>query len=171
MRCRVVRVMTVGMRSRARRRKCLGCIRRMGKLGAATVPMGREIGGWRGAPEYGVENPEAEWGQYVLIRPFEEERFLASLRKAEATPASELNPGGNRAIIFCSTTKLLKRFVTRIRPAKRSFVPPSGGASAIGRSFPPPESPGSAAGCPTAPPRTRASPIRAPGSSTHGLTR
>jgi DNA repair photolyase len=54
--------------------------------------------------EYGVEDPDAEWGNYLLIRPWDEAKFLASLRAAEDTPRSQLKPDGNRAVIYCSTT-------------------------------------------------------------------
>jgi DNA repair photolyase len=54
--------------------------------------------------EYGVNDPDAEWGDYVLLRPWDEEKFLASLRTAENTPPSQLKPDGNRAVIYCSTT-------------------------------------------------------------------
>jgi len=54
--------------------------------------------------KYGVHDPDAEWGNYSLLRPWDEEAFLASLRKAERTAPGELNPDGNRAIIYCSTT-------------------------------------------------------------------
>jgi DNA repair photolyase len=54
--------------------------------------------------EYGVKDPDAEWGDYVLLRPWDEGRFLASLRAAENTPRKQLKPDGNRAVIYCSTT-------------------------------------------------------------------
>lgn len=54
--------------------------------------------------EYGIEDPDAEWGDYLLLRPWSENRFLASLRAAENTPRSQLKPDGNRAVIYCSTT-------------------------------------------------------------------
>jgi len=54
--------------------------------------------------EYGVKDPDAEWGDYVLLRSWDEEKFLASLQAAENTPRSRLKPGGNRAVIYCSTT-------------------------------------------------------------------
>jgi DNA repair photolyase len=53
---------------------------------------------------YGVNDPDAEWGSYALLRQWNKEDFLRSLEKAEKTPASELNPDGNRAVIYCSTT-------------------------------------------------------------------
>ena len=40
----------------------------------------------------------------VLLRPWDEEKFLASLRAAENTPRKQLKPDGNRAVIYCSTT-------------------------------------------------------------------
>jgi DNA repair photolyase len=54
--------------------------------------------------EYGVKDPDAQWGDYVLLRPWNNDKFLASLRAAERTPTSQLKPDGNRAVIYCSTT-------------------------------------------------------------------
>src|SRR5438093_854914 len=54
--------------------------------------------------EHGVKDPDAEWGNYVLLRKWDEEKFRASLRAAERTPRSALKPDGNRAVIYCSTT-------------------------------------------------------------------
>ena len=65
---------------------------------AATIKQGPKLA------EYGVKDPDAEWGDYVLLRPWDEQKFLASLRAAETTPRKQLKPDGNRAVIFCSTT-------------------------------------------------------------------
>lgn len=65
---------------------------------AATIKQGAKLS------EYGVSDPDAEWGDYVLLRKWDETRFLASLRAAENTPPSQLKPDGNRAIMYCSTT-------------------------------------------------------------------
>jgi DNA repair photolyase len=65
---------------------------------AATIKQGAKLA------EYGVKDPDAEWGDYVLLRPWDEQRFLASLRSAENAPSKQLKPDGNRAVIFCSTT-------------------------------------------------------------------
>src|ERR1039457_7216706 len=65
---------------------------------AATIKQGPKLA------EYGVKHPDEEWGDYVLLRPWDEEKFLASLRTAENTPRSQLKPDGNRAVIYCSTT-------------------------------------------------------------------
>ncbi len=54
--------------------------------------------------ELGVGDPDAEWGEYVFLREWDEEAFLKSLRKAERTPVDKLKPDGNRAILLCSTT-------------------------------------------------------------------
>lgn len=54
--------------------------------------------------EYGVHDPDTEWGEYVLLRKWDEGKFLSSLRSAEDTPRSELKSDGNRAVIYCSTT-------------------------------------------------------------------
>lgn len=50
----------------------------------------------------GVEDPDLEWGDYVFLRPWDEEKFLDSLRRAENR--KKLSRDGNRAILFCSTT-------------------------------------------------------------------
>ena len=65
---------------------------------AATIKQGPKLA------EYGVKDPDAEWGDYVLLRPWDEQKFLASLRSAENTPREQLKPDGNRAVIYCSTT-------------------------------------------------------------------
>jgi len=54
--------------------------------------------------QHGVADPDAEWGKYVLLRPWNEQKFLSSLAHAEKTPSSALKPDGNRAVICCSTT-------------------------------------------------------------------
>jgi DNA repair photolyase len=53
---------------------------------------------------YGVDDPDAQWGAYALLRPWDENKFLASLRTAENTPRAQLNPDGNRAVMLCTTT-------------------------------------------------------------------
>jgi DNA repair photolyase len=65
---------------------------------AATIKQGPKLA------EYGVKDPDAEWGDYVLLRPWDEQKFLSSLRSAENTPRKQLKPDGNRAVIYCSTT-------------------------------------------------------------------
>lgn len=54
--------------------------------------------------EYGVTDADEQWGQYVLLRPWDGPKFNASLRSAEGTPLDKLNADGNRAVMFCSTT-------------------------------------------------------------------
>ena len=53
---------------------------------------------------YGVSDPDAQWGDYALLREWKEDAFLTSLKRAERTPLAELKPDGNRAVILCSTT-------------------------------------------------------------------
>jgi len=53
---------------------------------------------------FGVKDPDAEWGKYVLLRQWDEDKFLASLHRAENTPRDQLKRDGNRAVIYCSTT-------------------------------------------------------------------
>lgn len=65
---------------------------------AATIKQGPKLA------EYGVKDPDAEWGEYVLFRPWDESKFLASLRTAQTTPRRLLKRDGNRAVMYCSTT-------------------------------------------------------------------
>jgi DNA repair photolyase len=61
---------------------------------------------------FGVDDPDLQWGEYVSLLPFDEDVFRASLRAADSAKPSDrdskgrliLNPDGNRAVIFCSTT-------------------------------------------------------------------
>ena len=64
----------------------------------ATIKQGTAL-----AP-FGVTDPDAQWGRYVLLRQWDEKKFLASLSAAEKTPMEQLKPDGNRAVIYCSTT-------------------------------------------------------------------
>ncbi|MFZ4765795.1 MAG: hypothetical protein ACOYMN_12660 [Roseimicrobium sp.] len=65
---------------------------------AATIKMGALL------EKHGIDDPDAQWGEYVLLRRWDEKKFMASLRAAQETSVSSLNPDGNRAIIYCSTT-------------------------------------------------------------------
>jgi DNA repair photolyase len=65
---------------------------------AATIKMTSRLAA------HGVNDPDHEWGDYVLLRQWDEQKFLASLRSAEQTPRKELKADGNRAVIYCSTT-------------------------------------------------------------------
>lgn len=53
---------------------------------------------------FGVTDPDEQWGDYLLIRTWNEKRFRDSLQVAERTPSSELKADGNRAVMYCSTT-------------------------------------------------------------------
>jgi DNA repair photolyase len=65
---------------------------------AATIKQGPKL------REYGVDDPDLEWGQYVLLRQWDEAKFLSSLRAAESLPKAALKPDGNRAVMYCTTT-------------------------------------------------------------------
>lgn len=52
----------------------------------------------------GVRDPDAEWGDYVFLRKWDENAFVASVKRANKTPISELKLDGNRAVMLCSTT-------------------------------------------------------------------
>jgi len=60
--------------------------------------------------DYGVEDPDADWGKYVLLRRWDRDIFLHSLAKAEQTDPTTLESGGNRAVIYCSTTDPYQTF-------------------------------------------------------------
>ncbi|NDE98935.1 MAG: hypothetical protein EB034_11770, partial [Verrucomicrobia bacterium] len=53
---------------------------------------------------YGIDDPDAQWGDYVLLRPFDEAQILRDIRAAENRPLSELSPDGHRAVMLCTTT-------------------------------------------------------------------
>lgn len=53
---------------------------------------------------YGVSKPVAEWGNYLLVRPLYEDVFVKSVVAADNTMLSDLNPDGNLAVMFSSTT-------------------------------------------------------------------
>ncbi|MBV9010140.1 MAG: hypothetical protein JO354_13405 [Verrucomicrobia bacterium] len=65
---------------------------------AATIKQGAALA------RFGVRDPDAQWGKYVLLREWDEKKFLSSLNAAEDTPSAQLKPDGNRAVIYCSTT-------------------------------------------------------------------
>jgi len=65
---------------------------------ASTIKQGPKL------QEYGVLNADLEWGNYVLLRKWDEEKFLTSLRAAENVPLNALKPDGNRAVMYCTTT-------------------------------------------------------------------
>jgi DNA repair photolyase len=65
---------------------------------AATIKQGPKL------KEFGVDDPDLEWGQYVLLRKWDEDKFLSSLRTAESTPKAALKRDGNRAVMYCTTT-------------------------------------------------------------------
>ena len=54
--------------------------------------------------KFGVTDPDAEWGDYVILRPFDEKVFRQSVAKAQKTQRSTLESDGNRAVFYCSTT-------------------------------------------------------------------
>jgi DNA repair photolyase len=70
---------------------------------------------------YGVNDPVADWGSYVLVRPWDESRFMASLRKAEAIPADHLKADGNRAVMLCTTTDPYQ-VIRNSDPAKQKLL-------------------------------------------------
>lgn len=53
---------------------------------------------------YGVTDPDEQWGDYLLVRTWNEEKFRNSLRVAHNTPVPQLKADGNRAVMYCSTT-------------------------------------------------------------------
>jgi DNA repair photolyase len=65
---------------------------------AATIKQGPSL------KSYGVNDPDEEWGDYVLVRAWNEKKFLASLNAAERLPPASIKPDSNRAVIYCSTT-------------------------------------------------------------------
>lgn len=54
--------------------------------------------------KYGIDDPDAQWGDYTLLRPLDEELLLADIRSAENRSVKKLSADGNRAIMLCTTT-------------------------------------------------------------------
>lgn len=54
--------------------------------------------------EFGVKDPDGEWGEYAFLRIWDERAFTKSLMAAESTPLADLNPDGNRAVMLSTTT-------------------------------------------------------------------
>lgn len=54
--------------------------------------------------EYGVMDPDGQWGDYVILRQWNEREFRNSLKRAEKTPIENLAKDGNRAVMLCTTT-------------------------------------------------------------------
>jgi DNA repair photolyase len=52
----------------------------------------------------GVGDPDADWGRYVFLRPWDEEAFMKSLRQADAAARRDSAPGSTHAVMFSSTT-------------------------------------------------------------------
>lgn len=64
----------------------------------ATIKQGQRL------VHHGITDPDAQWGDYLLLRRWIEERFIGSLRAAERTPPERLKPDGHRAVMLCTTT-------------------------------------------------------------------
>ena len=59
------------------------------------------------APEllkYDVEDPDRQWGDCILLKPWNQAEFFRTLRWAEWTPPTKLKADGNRTVISCSST-------------------------------------------------------------------
>jgi len=52
----------------------------------------------------GVGDPDADWGRYVFLRPWDEGAFLRSLRHADAVARRDSATGSTHAVMFSSTT-------------------------------------------------------------------
>lgn len=71
--------------------------------------------------EYGVGDPDADWGQYALLRPWDSKEFLNSVNRAQMTPMSQLNADGNRAVMFSTTTDPYQFFTSKQSPDYARF--------------------------------------------------
>ncbi len=70
----------------------------------------------------GVQDADAEWGNYVFVRPWDKNAFLHSLAIAQATPKAKLKPDGNRAVMLCTTTDPYQVLKTKELNQKRRDV-------------------------------------------------
>lgn len=64
----------------------------------STIKLGPQLA------QFGITDPDEQWGEYALLRTWDEGKFLRSLLQAERTPIEKLNADGNRAIMLSSTT-------------------------------------------------------------------
>ncbi len=71
--------------------------------------------------EHGVTDPDAQWGDYVLLRKFDEQAFRASLRRA-INQRDVVPKDGNEAIMFCTTTDPYQVFADREMNRKRNHM-------------------------------------------------
>lgn len=70
----------------------------------------------------GVTDPDAQWGEYVFVRRFDQLAFRRSLRAAVKEDLSGRLPAdGNRAIILCSTTDPYQ-VIYNADPEKRAML-------------------------------------------------
>ncbi|MEN8742925.1 MAG: radical SAM protein [Phaeobacter gallaeciensis] len=53
---------------------------------------------------FGILDPVLDWGRYLLLRPLDKQKFLASLQRAVETHPGLRKRDGNDAVMFCSTT-------------------------------------------------------------------
>lgn len=53
---------------------------------------------------FGIFDPVLDWGRYLLLRPLDKKKFLASLHKATRKQPGLRKRDGNDAVMFCSTT-------------------------------------------------------------------
>lgn len=58
---------------------------------------------------FGILDPVLDWGRYLLLRPLDKGKFLASLRKADQTHPGLRKPDGNDAVMLCTTTDAYQR--------------------------------------------------------------
>ena len=72
--------------------------------GFVTCPARRPSSRGRNWPNTASKTRMLNGAIIVLLRPWDEQKFLSSLRAAENTPRKQLKPDGNRAVIYCSTT-------------------------------------------------------------------
>lgn len=79
----------------------------------STVQMGDKL------VPFDVSDPDLQWGEYVLVRLWDEKKFLSSLAAAENTPIDKLNPDGNRAVMYCTTTDPYQT-ISHEDPARRT---------------------------------------------------
>lgn len=64
----------------------------------STIKLGAQLA------DYGVRDPDAEWGDYAMLRRWDANAFRNSVRKAMEIPKEKLNADGNRAVMLCTTT-------------------------------------------------------------------
>jgi DNA repair photolyase len=70
----------------------------------------------------GVKDPDSEWGNYIFLRHFDEDHFIRTAKKADATPMEKRQRDGNSAVMLCTTTDPYQSFRDKALNIERARI-------------------------------------------------